>query len=186
MKTTSTSRALLLAGAFLLAPLVTQAAAPTKAEYAAAKATISADYKAAKAACDSLKAKANAKDICEEEAEAAEKNARAELEFSASGKPADGIKVQTVKADGIYEVAKERCDDLSGNAKDVCNKEAKAAHVSALASAKATKASAEARAESKEEVNVAKYKAAAEKCDTLTGDPKTACIQAAKPAHGQR
>ncbi len=184
MKTTSTSRALLLAGAFLLAPLVTQAAAPTKAEYAAAKATISADYKAAKAACDSLKA--NAKDICEEEAEAAEKNARAELEFNASGKPADGIKVQTVKADGAYEVAKERCDDLSGNAKDVCNKEAKAAHVTALAAAKTSKATAEARADSKEDVNKANYKAAAEKCDALAGDAKSTCIQAAKTAHSQR
>lgn len=134
MKTTSHCRAALLVGAFLLSPLVAQAAAPTKAEYAAAKATISADYKAAKAACDSLKA--NAKDICKEEAEATEKNARAELEFSASGKPADGTKVQVVKADGAYEVAKERCDDLAGNAKDVCNKEAKAAHVAAVGAAK--------------------------------------------------
>ena len=31
------------------------------------------------------------------------------------------------KADATYEVAKERCDDLSGNAKDVCKKDAKAA-----------------------------------------------------------
>jgi len=184
MKTSTHSRAVLLVGAFLLAPLVTQAAAPTKAEYATAKTTISADYKAAKAACASLKA--NAKDICKEEADAAQNNARAELEFKASGKPADGTRAQIVKADGIYEVAKERCDDLSGNAKDVCNKEAKAAHVAAIAAAKSPKASAEDRAEAKEDVNEAKYKAAAEKCDTLTGDAKTACIQAAKTAHGQR
>ena len=100
MKTSTHSRAVLLVGAFLLAPLVTQAAAPTKAEYATAKTTISADYKAAKAACASLKA--NAKDICEEEAEAAEKNARAELEFSASGKPADAMKVQTGGMGGAF------------------------------------------------------------------------------------
>ena len=183
MKTTR-SCSLLLVSACLFAPLAAQAAPPTKAEYDAAKKTISADYKAAKDACDRLKA--NAKDICEEEAEAAEKTARAELEFRASGKPADAMKVQVVKADGAYEVAKERCDDLSGNAKDVCNKEAKAAHVAALAAAKNAKASAEDRAEAKEDVNEAKYKAAAEKCDTLTGDAKTACIQAAKTAHGQR
>lgn len=184
MKTISHSRAMLFVSACLLAPLAAQAAPPTKAEYAAAKTTISADYKAAKAACDSLKA--NAKDICTEEAKAKENNARAELEFSVSGKPADGTKVQTVKADGVYEVAKERCDDLSGNAKDVCGKEAKAAHVAALASAKTTKATAEARADSKEEVNEAKYKVAAEKCDVMSGDAKTACIKAAKAAHGQR
>ncbi|MDP3204058.1 MAG: hypothetical protein Q8M80_08310 [Hydrogenophaga sp.] len=178
------SRAALFVSALLLAPMAVQAAPPTKAEYDAAKNTISANYKAAKDACDSLKA--NAKDICEEEAKAAEKNARAELEFRASGKPADGARVQIVKADGIYEVAKERCDDLSGNAKDVCNKEAKAAHVAAIAAAKSPNASAESRAEAKEDVNEARYKAAAEKCDTLTGDAKTACVQAAKTAHGQR
>ena len=83
-------------------------------------------------------------------------------------------------------MAKERCDDLSGNAKDVCNKEAKAAHVAAIAAAKSPKASAEDRAEAKEDVNEAKYKAAAEKCDTLSGDAKSNCIQAAKTAHGQR
>jgi hypothetical protein len=184
MKNTFHPRLLLLVSACLFAPLAAQAAAPTKAEYAAAKKTISEDYKAAKAACASLKA--NAKDICKEEADAAQNNARAELEFKASGKPADGTKVQIVKADGIYEVAKERCDDLSGNAKDVCNKEAKAAHVAAIAAAKSPNASAENRADAKEDVNEAKYKAAAEKCDSLSGDAKTACIQAAKTAHGQR
>jgi hypothetical protein len=33
-------------------------------------------------------------------------------------------------------VAKEKCDDFSGNSKDVCQKDAKAAHVKALESAK--------------------------------------------------
>lgn len=183
MKPTLTRTALLIS-ALLLSPLAAQAAPPTKAEYDAAKNTISANYKAAKDACDSLKA--NAKDICEEEAEAAEKNARAELEFSASGKLADATKVKVVKADGAYEVAKERCDDLSGNAKDVCNKEAKAVHVAAIAAANTAKATSEARAEGKEDVNEARYKAAAEKCDTMSGDAKSNCIQAAKTAHGQR
>lgn len=178
------SRTALLIGAMFLTPVMAQTANTSKAEYAAAKTTISADYKAAKAACASLKA--NAKDICKEEAKAADNNARAELEFKASGKPADATKVKVVKADGAYEVAKERCDDLSGNAKDVCNKEAKAVHVTALAAAKNAKASAENRADAKEDINEAKYKVAAEKCDPLSGDAKTACVQAAKTAHGQR
>ena len=58
--------------------------------------------------------------------------------------------------------------------------------LAAIAAAKSPKASVEDRAEAKEDVNEAKYKAAAEKCDTLTSDAKTACIQAAKTAHGQR
>lgn len=178
------SHVALFVSAMLLTPLAAQAAPPTKAEYASAKTAISEDYKADKTACASFKD--NAKDICMEEAKAKEKTARAELEFRASGKPADGTKVKVVKADGAYEVAKERCDDLRDNAKDVCNKEAKAAHVAALAAAKNAKASAEDRAEAKEDVNEAKYKAAAEKCDPLSGDAKSACIQAAKTAHGQR
>jgi hypothetical protein len=36
-------------------------------------------------------------------------------------------------------VAKEKCDDFSGNSKDVCQKDAKAAHVKALESAKVSK-----------------------------------------------
>ena len=177
------SRTALLIGAMFLTPVMAQTANTSKAEYAAAKTTISADYKAAKAACASLKA--NAKDICKEEAKAADNNARAELEFKASGKPADATKVKVVKADGAYEVAKERCDDLSGNAKDVCNKEAKATHVAAVASAKTAKATTEARVEAKEDVNEAKYKVATEKCDALSGDAKSSCVQAAKKTYGK-
>jgi hypothetical protein len=47
--------------------------------------------------------------------------------------------VRTAKADAAYELAKEKCDDLSGNAKDVCQKDAKAAQASAKADAKAAK-----------------------------------------------
>ena len=36
------------------------------------------------------------------------------------------VKVLVAKAESAYAVAKERCDDKSGNAKDVCVKEAKA------------------------------------------------------------
>ena len=117
MKPTLTRTALLIS-ALLLSPLAAQAAAPTKAEYAAAKTTISADYKADKAACGSQSG--NAKDICVEEAKAKEKIARAELEYSYTGKAADRTNILVAKAKAAYEVAKERCDDLAGNAKDVC------------------------------------------------------------------
>ena len=49
------------------------------------------------------------------------------------------------KAETTYAVAKERCDDLSGNPKDVCVKEAKAAEVKAKADAKLGKEIGEAR-----------------------------------------
>lgn len=104
------------------------------AEYAAAKDRIAADHKMAKASCDRLSG--NTKDICEEEAEAKEKVAKAELEATYTGKPADRAKVADVKADTGYEVAKERCDEQAGNAKEICLAEAKATHSKAKADAK--------------------------------------------------
>jgi hypothetical protein len=50
-----------------------------------------------------------------------------------SGKAADRNHVMVTQAKADYLVAKERCDDLAGNAKDVCVKEAKAAEKKALA-----------------------------------------------------
>ena len=40
------------------------------------------------------------------------------------------------KAEAEYAVAKERCDDQAGNAKDVCVKEAKSAQTAAKANAR--------------------------------------------------
>ncbi|WP_342130354.1 hypothetical protein [Hydrogenophaga sp. OTU3427] len=183
MKTTFTSRAALLASAFLCAPLLVLAAVPTQAEYTASKTAIGASYKTAKAACGSLKA--HPKNVCIEEAKAKEKNERAELEFSHTGKAADGTQVKIVRAEGAYNVAKERCDAFRGNDKDVCVKEAKSVRVAALADAKVAQATAGARADAKEDVREAQYKVEVEKCDTQTGDGKTACIKAAKAIHGK-
>lgn len=160
-----------------------QAATITKADYQASKTRISADYKADKAACASLAA--NAKDICVEEAKAKEKVARAELEYSFTGKSKDRNKVLVAKAESTYAVAKEKCDDKAGNDKDVCVKEAKAAEVKALADAKLGKEIGEARKDAADEKRDADYKVAIEKCDALAGDPKTACVTAAKAKFGK-
>ena len=39
-------------------------------------------------------------------------------------------------ADGAYDVAKEKCDDMKGNEKDACQKQAKAKHEQAQADIK--------------------------------------------------
>src|SRR5262249_9902032 len=92
-----------------------------------------AQLKLDKAACGALKA--NAKDICLAEANGKEKIAKANAEAAFEGTPKAREKARVTKADAIYAVAKEKCDDLAGNAKDVCLKEAKAAHVRATADA---------------------------------------------------
>ena len=172
-----------LAVAALLALPLAQAANLSKDEYKAGKARISADYKAAKAACASMTD--NAKDICKEEAKAHEKVALAENEYSYTGKPADERKVRTVMADTTYSVAKERCDDLKGNPKDVCVKEAKAVHIKALADVKMDKKVTKAGQDSMDAKRDADYKVAAEKCDAATGDAKSNCIAAAKAKYGK-
>jgi hypothetical protein len=103
----------------------------------AARDKISADYKADKAACDAMKD--NAKDVCMEEAKGKEKIAKAELDQKQ--KPSDGNarKVAEAKVEVAYAVAKEKCDDQKGDAKDACVKQAKADQEKGKAEIKAMK-----------------------------------------------
>jgi hypothetical protein len=172
-----------LAIAALLAFPLAQAAAMSKADYKSSKTRISADYKADKSACATLSA--NAKDVCVEEAKAKEKVARAELEFGYTGKANDRTKVLVAKAESTYAVAKEKCDDLAGNPKDVCVKQAKAIEVTALADAKLGKEVGEARKDAAADKRDAEYKVATTKCDAMAGDAKAACVAAAKAQFGK-
>ena len=169
--------------AALLAWPVAQAANMSKDDHKAAKTTIGATYKADKAACASLTS--NAKDICLAEAKAKEKIALAELQSSFSGKPADQVKLRETQAKSAYAVAKEKCDDLTGNPKDVCVKEAKAVEVKALADAKMSREVGEARKDASMDKRDADYKVAAEKCDALSGDAKAGCLAKAKTQFGK-
>jgi len=182
MNTTTFFKTTLFAAALLALPLA-QAATMAKPDYTAAKSRISADYKADKAACAALTA--NAKDICVEEAKAKEKVARAELEYGYTGKAKDQNKVLVAKAESAYSVAKEKCDDMKGNEKDVCVKQAKAVEVKALADAKMGKQITEAKTDAAQDKRDADYKVAAEKCDAMTGDAKASCMTAAKAKFGK-
>ena len=107
----------------------------SKAEYKADKNSIQAEYKSAKAVCDQFKA--NAKDICVAEAKGKENVALSELEARYHPSPKANYNVLIAKAQADYSVAQQKCDDLSGNVKDVCVKEAKAALSAAKADAQA-------------------------------------------------
>jgi len=150
----------------------------SKAEITSAKDRISADYKADKAAC--AKFSGNEKDVCMEQAKGKEKVARAELAYNETGKEGDANKLAVAKADANYAVAKEMCDDKAGNLKDVCVTEAKATHAKALADAKLSKKIGEAAKDSFDDKRDADYKVATEKCESLAGDAKAACVSAAK------
>lgn len=169
--------------ASMLALSAAQAQTTSKADYSAGKTRLSAEYKTAKAACAPLKA--NAKDVCQEEAKAHDKVALAELEYAHTAKPADMAKLSRVKAETSYAVAKEKCDDQAGNAKDVCVKEAKAVEVKALADIKMGQQVGEARKDAATDKKDADYKVAIEKCDALAGDAKASCVGAAKMKFGK-
>jgi hypothetical protein len=115
------------------------AANMTKEEASAEKARIEAEYKADKKACDAMNG--NAKDVCVEQAKGKEKVARAELDYKQDASERHRSKVAEAKAEAAYNVAKEKCDDLSGDQKDVCVKDAKAAKSRAEADVKSARKS---------------------------------------------
>jgi len=105
-----------------------------KAEYDAAISRAERDYKEAKAKCEGYSG--NARDICEAEAKAqrAKSEADAKAAYSDTSKARYDQRVAAAEAD--YKVARQRCDDLAGDNKDVCIKDAEAALARAKADAK--------------------------------------------------
>lgn len=167
----------------------------SKADYTQALKDADARYKVDKKACASLSG--NTKDICAAEAAGNQKVAKAQAEAAYKHTPKDRERARIAYAEANYKVAMERCDDLAGNPKDVCVKEAKSALVKAKADAKvdrvatdanreAAATKTEARKDANEEKREAEYKVAVEKCDALAGAAKDACVSAAKTQFGKR
>lgn len=146
--------------------------------YKLAKDDIEQHYAREKVTCDSVTG--NAKDICQAEVNGAEKVAQARLKAQHTGKQADKDAAVEAGIDARHKIAKERCDDLQGNQKDVCEKQAKADHDKALTSLKAHQEIKEVRDEAAEKKREADYKVAAERCDGLAGSAKDACQVSAK------
>ncbi|AJE99069.1 hypothetical protein [Pandoraea apista] len=159
--------------------------AATKDRYDAAQKSAEADYKASVARCEDLKD--NAKKVCVENAKGNEKVAKANAEADYKQTPKARYDAAIAKADADYSVAKLRCDDKKGNEKDVCVKDADAAKTKAYGDAKVMRTSREsskdtmaAREDANADANKAQYKAALERCDSLSGNSKDACVADAK------
>ena len=88
--------------------------------------------------------KGNEKDICQAEAKANEKVAKAELEQKYEPSERHARKAEEVKAEGKYEVAKERCESNKDGASD-CKKQAKAEYDKEKADIKAKHAKADSK-----------------------------------------
>ena len=153
-------------------------AAGDKAAYDQAKSSAKVTYQSSKKACDSQSG--NAKDICVAEAKAARTKTDVDAEAVYKDTPKAREHAVHEIAEANYKVAKERCDDMKGNDKDVCVKEAKAVMVKAMADSKATLKTSEAKMDASKDKREADYKVAAEKCDAMSGDAKSSCVSAAK------
>lgn len=177
----------------------------SKEQYKSLEKNLEAEYKVAKAGCDSLAGNAN--DICVAEAKGKKNIAKAELEANYKPSVKTRYDARVAKADADYSVAIEKCDDKAGNDKDVCVKEAKAAKVhekadakaqmktskanavanekSADAKANATEKKADAHKDAAADKRDADYVVAKEKCEVLAGAAKDLCMSDAKVRFGQ-
>ncbi len=162
--------------------------------YKSAKKDADTQYGIDKSGCGSLNA--NAKDICLAQAKGKHEVAKADAEVAYKNTAKHREEARVARAEAAYKVSIEKCDDLAGNPKDVCVKEAKAALVAGKAEAKVDRVAAdarkdgaekrsEARAEANEDTKNAQYKVAVEKCDKFSGDAKTVCLQNAKTDFGK-
>jgi hypothetical protein len=168
----------------LLGATTAHAASMTRAEHSAAEERLESTYKKERSACKSFKD--NAKDVCEQQAKAKEKVAKAELKANYTGKTSDKDKLRLVKADTAYDVAKEMCDDKAGNEKSVCVKEAQAVQTKARADAKMNEKVGDAKMDAADDKREANYKVAEQKCEALAGDAKAACSASAKAQFGMK
>ena len=107
----------------------------SKAAYLASKERIAANHEVSRAGCDPLKA--NAKDVCIVQARGAERTALADLLAEYKPTTKSRYDARLARADAVYSVAREKCDDERGGAKDACMKEARLKKAAADAEAKA-------------------------------------------------
>jgi hypothetical protein len=159
-----------------------------------ARTNADAQHKIDKDACSSLSG--NAKDICLAGANGNSNAAKADAEAAYENTPKARENARVAHAQANYNVAVEKCDDLAGNRKDVCVKEAKANLVKGKSEAKVDRVTAdtrndtatkrsEARSEASADVRDADYKVAIEKCDALAGATKESCVSGAKVQFGK-
>lgn len=190
-----------IAGLGLAVPVSAQTSAPmprtapmSKEGHTQALKDADAQFKLDKNACTSLAG--NAKDICIAEAKGKHNVAKGDTDAVFKNTPKARENARVVRAEAIYSVAAERCDDLSGNPKDVCVKEAKAELVKGKANAKVDRVTAdtsrdaaakqsEVRKDATQDKRDADYKVAIEKCDALAGAAKDACVGSAKVQFGK-
>ena len=125
-----------------------------------------ADYKQAKAACDSQSG--NAKKVCMEEAKVARAKADSDAVAQYRNTPRELGKARKDVANAEYDLAKAKCGDRTGADKTTCMNDAKAAKTASLA---------DANTGARDGTNVAQNPPATkENCDAMDATAKAACM----------
>jgi hypothetical protein len=176
---------ILLAGFASLSVMNFAYAASTQAEdaYRVEKNSATESYKVARAKCDLISG--NPKDVCIEEAKAAEVRSKSNAEAKYKNTPKAYTDARISIADADFSVAKEKCNAKTADEKKICIEEAKAVHTKTLVDAKSGKEIQDVKKEATEDKLDADYKVDVEKCERLGGSMKDACVAAAKAKYGK-
>ena len=126
-----------------------------------------ADYDAARLHCRELSG--NDRDICVQTAKADRTKANGDAKAKFRGTGEAKLEAREDAIDANFKVAKEKCDSLTGSAKDVCSAEAKV-----------TRIKAEAPLEADEKSMQAEYKVTKAHCATLPHAATRSCLKEAK------
>ena len=168
---------------FSFAHLAPAATEQEKDTYKQAKRDADSTYKAAREKCNELSG--NPKDVCIAEAKAAESRSKADAEAKYKNSSKAYLEARIAGVDADFAVAKEKCSAKSGNEKNLCLEEARAAHTKAIVDAKSKKEIRDLKSEASEDKREADYKVELEKCERMGGSTKDSCIAAAKAKYGK-
>jgi hypothetical protein len=130
------------------------------------------------------------------QADGREKVAKADAEAAYENTAKAREAARVARAEANYNVVIQKCDDLAGNPKDVCVKEAKSELVKGKADAKVDRVAADTskeaatkQADARQDANAdkreAQYQVAIQKCDALAGPTKDTCVGNAKVQFGK-
>jgi hypothetical protein len=110
--------------------------------------------------------------------------AHAQTQSSSSGADRKMKNAEEDRIEAEYKADKAKCDAMSGNAKDVCQKEAKGKEKVAKAELDAKKDPSPRNQRKVEEAKAdSQYDVAKERCDDMKGKEKDACQKDAKAQH---
>jgi hypothetical protein len=146
----------------------------SKDAYKAEKERIKALYKMDTERCKGLSG--NARDICRAEASGREKIALADLDARNENTPKAREDAMTARADAIYSIDMQKCDDLAGQKKDLCRQEAKSMRDKVRADAKAGRQSESAQMTANEKLRTRARKPATPSAMPTTGSRWNAAI----------